>query len=156
MPATAVFHIGLLVHDIDAAKRRLRELLRMEFKETQTLPVALEWGGQRREVDVTFVYSVGGPPFVELIQTQDNDGPFGKHHGEGLHHVAAWETDLEQRLAAAAALGAPADVRIFGHEGETPIAAYLPPAAACGMRVELNWYAPEMPGYTPQLPGSSS
>lgn len=156
MPATPVFHIGLLVHEIEAAKRRLQSLLGIAFQETQTLSVALEWGGQRREVDVTFVYSVGGPPFVELIQTQDNDGPFGKHHGEGLHHIAAWEPDVEKRLAAAAELGAPADVRIFGHDGDAPIAAYLPPAAACGVRVEFNRYSPEMPGYTPELPGSSA
>jgi catechol 2,3-dioxygenase-like lactoylglutathione lyase family enzyme len=154
LPATPVFHIGLLVHDIEAAKLRLHRLLGIDFRQTQTFPVALEWGRERHETDVTFVYSVGGPPFVELIQTQENDGPFGRHNGEGLHHIAAWTADLEARLEAAAAAGAPADVRIFG-EGAAPIAAYLPPDAAHGLRIELNWHSPQMPGYTPRLPGSA-
>jgi catechol 2,3-dioxygenase-like lactoylglutathione lyase family enzyme len=153
MPGTPIFHVGVLVHDLDAGVKRFSAILGLTFGEAQVYPVQLEWDGQRHSTDVRFCYSVEGPPYLELIETQDNDGPFGKANGEGLHHIAAWESSIERRLNALPAIGAAPEVVIFGEDDEK-IAAYLSPDAAMHTRIELNLYEPRMPGYTPELPGT--
>jgi len=85
--------------------------------------------------DITVVYSVEGPPFIELIESQD-DGVWGHQHGEGLHHIGLWEDDVTARLAELAAQGITADLEIFLGD-DVLYAAYLPPSALHNTRLEI-------------------
>ena len=90
--------------------------------------------GVRVERELRLVYSVEGPPFLELIEAQD-DGVWGRQHGEGLHHIGVWQNGLEARIAELAAIGAEPQV-IVHHLGEA-LAVYLSPESAHGARLEL-------------------
>jgi catechol 2,3-dioxygenase-like lactoylglutathione lyase family enzyme len=133
--ATPLYHVGILVEDIDAAIARFGELLGLTFGE----PLDMRFDdivedGQRVVRDLRLVYSVEGPPFLELIEAQP-DGVWGRQHGEGLHHIGVWQEGLEARVMELAASGTEPQA-IVHHRGET-LAVYLSPETAHGARVEL-------------------
>jgi hypothetical protein len=133
--ATPLYHVGVLVEDLDAAIVRFGELIGVTFKE----PISLRFDdiiedGEHVDRELRLVYSVEGPPFLELIEAQD-DGVWGRQHGEGLHHIGVWQETREARIAELAAIGAEPQV-IVHHLGET-LAVYLSPESAHGARLEL-------------------
>ena len=153
MPSTPIFHVGILAHDIEAAKCRFGQLLGLSFTQTHTYDLLFVRDGTPMPASVTFSFSDQGPPFVELIQTADG-GPFDRTAGEGLHHLAAWAPDVEAKLAEMAAVGAATELTIVEHDDPCPIAAYASGDTVHGVRIELVRHSPELPGYTPELPGS--
>ena len=73
-------------------------------------------------------------PFLELIEAQEG-GVWGRHHGEGLHHIGSWQPGLADRLAAMAAAGVTPEA-VATIDGKL-IAAYLEPSHLHQTRVEL-------------------
>ncbi len=135
MTATPLYHVGVLVNEIESAMVRFGELLGLTFGEPLTLrfdEVIEE--GRRVDRDLRLVYSIEGPPFLELIEAQD-DGVWGRQHGEGLHHIGVWQDALEARLIELAASGVQPQV-IVNHLGET-LAVYLTAESAHGSRIEF-------------------
>lgn len=153
MPATKIFHIGLLVHDIEAAKANMASLLGVNFGPTESYDLDLSYGGQVVPTEVVFSFSLEGPPFLELIKSQDNDGPFGRDKGEGLHHMAVWDDDVEARIREVTG-GLQAEATIKERDDACLLAAYLPSERCCGARVELVHRKPGVPGFTVDLPGT--
>jgi methylmalonyl-CoA/ethylmalonyl-CoA epimerase len=93
-PYVPFFHVGILVHDIDAAAGDFSRLLGLEFEPVRSAPVA---SGEM----MRFRYSLAGPPFLELVQMMETGiGIWGADQGEGLHHLAFGEPDLPGRCAA--------------------------------------------------------
>lgn len=134
MTGTPLFHVGVLVEDIDAAIVRFGELLGLTFGEP--LIMTLEdttVDGVKFEGSITFVYSVEGPPYLELIQSQDS-GLWGRQHGEGLHHIGVSQDDLEARILELQAVQAEPQA-IISHLGRA-VAVYLTPDSAHGTRLE--------------------
>jgi catechol 2,3-dioxygenase-like lactoylglutathione lyase family enzyme len=134
MTATNLFHVGLLVHDLPAAVRRFSDLLGLRFAEPQTFTVVVDEPGGSTTRELRAVYSVDGPPFLELIEAQD-DGIWAEAHGEGLHHIGVWEDDLAAREAALRRAGVPPAATI--HLDGRLVAIYMAAAEAHGARVEL-------------------
>ena len=97
------------------------------------VPADRLWGAQTQR-SLRLIYSVEGPPFLELIEAQE-DGVWGRQHGEGLHHIGVWQDGLDARIAELAAAGVEPQA-IIHHLGET-LAVYLTPETAHGARLEL-------------------
>jgi catechol 2,3-dioxygenase-like lactoylglutathione lyase family enzyme len=99
MTARNFFHIGILVNDLDAAIKRFSEVLELTFVEPTVAHVEYleEDGRGSRPADIRVSYAQQGPPYYELLEAH-NDGIYGRQHGEGVHHVGAWEPHCEQRL----------------------------------------------------------
>jgi catechol 2,3-dioxygenase-like lactoylglutathione lyase family enzyme len=156
VPATPIYHVGILVHDIDAAAERFGELLGIEFVDPASFPLVGRTPNGLLTSQVTLAFSIGGPPFIELIKTEDDGGPFDKSRGEGLHHIGAWTDDVDARLAHFASLGAPTEIAIAGtDDGNGPaLVAFAQAETVHGVRIELIRYTPEIPGYTPEFPGT--
>jgi catechol 2,3-dioxygenase-like lactoylglutathione lyase family enzyme len=152
MPATPIYHFGLLVDDIEAAKQRLGEVLGITFGDTMRFDVGYESDGVTETTEVVVAYSVEGPPFVELNQSRES-GLFGRDRGEGLHHIGVWESSLGERLETLAGQGVTPEIVIRGEDG-SPIAAYLDDGPVHGVRLELVAHLEGFPGYTPELPGT--
>jgi methylmalonyl-CoA/ethylmalonyl-CoA epimerase len=99
MPPARVDHVGIAVHDVDAAEATLRALgFVPSYRET--LPAqAFEWA----------TYTLGDASRVELVAPVEGDGEsfltgFLADHGPGLHHVTLEVTDVDaavERLEAA-------------------------------------------------------
>jgi hypothetical protein len=134
MTATDLYHVGILVRDLDEGMRRFSTLLGLTFEVSRIVIVNTEESGQSHPRELKVTYSIEGPPFLELIESQE-DGLWGAHHGEGLHHIGSWESDLGSRLAALADEGTPVEVKIS--VGDCLVAAYLDPGPVHNTRVEL-------------------
>jgi len=86
------FHVGILVHDIDAAVADFSALLGLEFEPVRSSPVV---SGET----MRYCYSLQGPPYLELVQAAGT-GIWHPSQGEGLHHIAFADTDIPGRCVA--------------------------------------------------------
>jgi catechol 2,3-dioxygenase-like lactoylglutathione lyase family enzyme len=153
MPATPLFHIGIVVRDMDAARERLSEVLGITFAETMVFPVTFDRDGQRRSQEVKSTFSNEGPPFVELVESLDDDWLLGAGTAEGLHHLGAWAPSQDV-LEGLASHVPPPEYRAF-RAGGLQSGAFLSPEDLAGTRLELSPHIPGLRGYTPGLPGGT-
>ncbi len=124
MTGTNLYHVGVLVTDLEAAKAHFAQVLGLTFGETRAIPLqGVEDEGRVVDIELRVVYSVEGPPFLELIEARD-DGTWGRHLGEGLHHIGVWQDDLEDRVAELLAAGHTAQCVVRRADGSM-LATYL-------------------------------
>lgn len=154
MPATKVFHVGFLAHDIEEARERYGLVLGVAWGEIQDYEFNYTYDGETHLSPARACFTIGGPPYLEILQTQDNDGPFSAKFGEGLHHVAVWEPDVGAKVAELASIGVEPFATVAWPGGAGSIAAYLPRSAMMGTLVEIVRRGPDIPGYTEQMPGT--
>ncbi|MEO8692759.1 MAG: VOC family protein [Acidimicrobiales bacterium] len=110
MPA---YHVGILVRDIAAARRRFGAALGITFGEVE--PRVLNFTNGESD-SVRLCYSVEGPPYLELIEAK-GAGVFGLQHPEGVHHIGAWVTDGPSQCAALQAYGVGVDRQLQSVDG---------------------------------------
>jgi methylmalonyl-CoA epimerase len=97
--ARGIHHVGLAVHDADAAARRYEALLGARVDHDATVPDQ----GVR-----AVALSLGAGPLVELLEPTAAASPVGRfleRRGEGMHHVAYRVDDLRAELDRLAADG---------------------------------------------------
>jgi|SRR5882762_2916722 len=139
MPATPISHIGILVHDLEAAKVRFSQAFGIDFQDTVQFSGVQFARGEDKVLEAgAYAFSVEGPVFLELLQSQDNDGVYSRDRGEGVHHLAMLVPDTAEHLEhelAPHGLHAEYEITLPG-EG-CMLAAYLDPADVHGCRIEL-------------------
>lgn len=89
-----VFHVGLVVPDIEAAMHEIGANLAIGWAPPQhrTQKVRTEAGETRAE-QIVFTYSSDGPPHIELIQPEPHSVWTITPPG-GLHHIGAFTDDI--------------------------------------------------------------
>ncbi|WP_049934395.1 VOC family protein [Haloplanus natans] len=128
---TKIDHLGVLVSDIDA-NEALFELLGLDVGAVEHVPA---FG-----VDIAFIRV--GESLVELVEPVDHDSDIAADLRAAdddalLHHVAYRVEDIEAELETLRAAGVPlADETPRRGAGDARVA-FLDPAAANGVRVEL-------------------
>lgn len=95
-----VFHVGLLVPDVDEAMREQGDALGVSWARVQHVPDRTVWTPERgaEEVELTFVYSCEGPQHIELLSGSPGsiwDGAVPS----GLHHLGVWSDDVASDAA---------------------------------------------------------
>jgi catechol 2,3-dioxygenase-like lactoylglutathione lyase family enzyme len=110
MPA---YHIGILVRDIDAARRSFSAALGITFRRPE--PRVLHYGGGEAD-EISLCYSFEGPPFFELIEARGS-GLFGVQHPEGVHHIGAWVADGSSHCSLLRQQGVGLDRRLIAVDG---------------------------------------
>ena len=126
-------HVAVVVHDIDAALPRYRELLGLE-------PEAEVQAITAQGVRLCFLPSGPSPAArIELIQPTDAESGVARFlasRGEGLHHVCFGTTDLAAELARLEDAGAELVDRVPrpGAEGSV---AFVHPRTLSGVLWEL-------------------
>jgi len=123
-------HIGIAVRDLEQG---------LAFYQALGLDCTGRETVASQQVEVAFIGV--GESRVELLQPTGPDSPvagFLDKRGEGIHHLCFRVDDLEVRLAALKSAG----LRLI-HEEPVPGAegcrvAFVHPAAACGVLVELS------------------
>jgi hypothetical protein len=109
----APYHCGVLVEDLDAALPAFEAFLGIAFREADSralAPRSAEGLAAATTAPVRFAFSLGGFPYVELIEAQDG-GLFDRAGGLGVHHVGAWVEDLDGLRADHAAAGLDTEAR---------------------------------------------
>ena len=128
--STDLFHTGLVVDDIEAARRSFGAAFGIEFTEPvhSSHPVRTPNGVVERESLVSF--SRGGGHHIELIE-QVAGGVWEPSGGRPrLHHLAFWVDDLQAESARLEALGMPLVVTAAGQEPVSSFAYHDPGAGA--------------------------
>lgn len=103
----APYHCGVLVSDLDAALDGYEAALGIAFREPDSRalrPLSRSGPAAATTEPVRFAFSVGGFPYVELIETQEA-GLFDGAAGTGVHHVGAWVEEIDRVRAEQAAAG---------------------------------------------------
>ncbi len=131
-------HIGIIVHDLEAAVERFSTALSLRF----TAPITREskmTDGSGRDVSMPFrlAYGLDGPPHYELIQVQPDGGYYGSQHGEGFHHVGMWATDIETAVGEFRRAGVEPELTLSRVESGGVTAVYFAPGTVHGVRLEL-------------------
>jgi len=151
--ATNLFHVGVLVPDIEKAMDRFSEALGLTFMDPAVAHVdAFEQASGTNVLDLRITWSKEGPPYLELLESQDNEGLYG-HHQEGLHHVGLWEPDPVKLMERLVGMGLTKEAIQWAPEGGI-IAAYTAPRELYGTRLEFI-EASRKPGMEAWLTGGS-
>jgi catechol 2,3-dioxygenase-like lactoylglutathione lyase family enzyme len=120
-PEFVAFHIGIVVHDLDAVIDRYRRMLGLDLWHVRDRDdVKIAYGG-RDNVGLAF----------ELIQPKTDEGQMAKflrEHGEGVQHLGVWTSDLRGSLQAAVAEGGTLVAGPFRQDGNTVVEVEAPPA----------------------------
>lgn len=123
-----IFHIGVLVQDVEAAMEELTRALGLSWSAVREV----SFDGRRLRTTL----SIEGPPHLELLEG-DAGGPWDASQGPRLDHIAYYTSDLAGDSRDLAEHGAPVDeqvadaLRTTGH----PVAYHR--LTHAGMRVEL-------------------
>lgn len=132
----AHYHVGIVVADIETARRRLTDLLGIVWGPVMHLD---EVGYRDRDgLDVvaptTICYSTG-TPCLELIEEVPGTIWVRNEHSN-LHHIGFWSDDLAGDSAAVTAGGCP--LQLCGRDGEhAPVSFAYHRDEDLGVRVEL-------------------
>lgn len=122
-------HVGLVVHDIDAALQTYCNQLGFRLLERVTIP----------EQKVVAAFLDAGNSTVELISPTDTESGtarFLANRGEGTHHVCYEVDDIEATLAELRKAG----VRLIDEtprQGVHGLIAFIHPKAANGLMIEV-------------------
>ena len=140
MTARNYYHVGILVDDIAAARDRFSSITGLEFTPVQTIRFPhFEDSRGKRELELVFCYSIEGPPFLELVQSDPEGGVYGRQNGEGLHHLGFHEHDVRSRMdQLEREHGMTHEGARFGNrDAGRMAAAYTSPAGLHGVRLEI-------------------
>ena len=136
MTATNLFHVGVLVPDLDEATARFTEVLGLTFKDPAVAHVdRFEQMSRMEQLDLRITWSVEGPPHLELLESQDNDGLYGRAR-EGLHHIGLWEPDPETLIERLLGLGLKKEATQYMPDDRI-LATYTEPNELYGTRLEF-------------------
>ena len=127
-------HVGVVVHEIDAAVRTYCEQLGLTLLERVEIA----------EQKVVAAFLEGGNSTIELIaptDTASGTARFLASRGEGMHHVCYEVDDIRATLATLQATG----VRLIDEtprQGVHGLVAFVHPKATHGVMIELLQKAP--------------
>jgi hypothetical protein len=90
------YHVGIIVAELGEAMRDLTSTLGLSWASEQRREFPVMVNGEPVQRDIHFVYSITGPPYVELIGA--NEPPWSMQ--DGLHHLGIWSEDIVADLDA--------------------------------------------------------
>ena len=103
MTAIPHYHVGYVVPDVDVAMELLAGTLGMRWTEVTERPRIVHTEDGTTEVRFRVVYSVQGPPYMELVEQI----PSTLWSPPGQHHVGFWSEDVRRDSNELAAAGLP-------------------------------------------------
>jgi len=97
---TLPYHVCFVVQDIDSATRQLTDTLGVDWSPIRD--------GRLEDWPYRIVFSLEGPPFLELIEGSPGS-PWDASGGPRFDHLGFWSADVELDKQRLAARGAPID-----------------------------------------------
>jgi catechol 2,3-dioxygenase-like lactoylglutathione lyase family enzyme len=125
------YHVGIIVPDLAQAQRDLTSTLGLTWASEQRQEMPVMVNGTLVERDISFVYSITGPPHVELIAA--NEPPWTAQ--DGLQHMGIWSEDLIADIDALVAENYTVTANGLNRNNEVRRFAYL--TSPTGLLVEL-------------------
>ena len=107
-----LYHVGIAVRDIDAAKKRFGELFGVnEWRGDPPIPPPppVQHGQQPTRGGLRWAYTKGSFPWLELLQPTDDVAwsmtDFLREKGEGVHHLGYFVDDVNEAMRKLADFG---------------------------------------------------
>jgi hypothetical protein len=141
------YHFGLVVPDLEAAQRELTDALHLTWARTMRRSLTLEAPDGPTPVEVAYVYSLEGPPYLEILEQR----PGTIFDRVGLHHIGVWCDDIHAESERLDAVGWPRETVSLKPDGSW--SAGLFHTADCGLRVEVVNMATSGPALLRYLSG---
>jgi catechol 2,3-dioxygenase-like lactoylglutathione lyase family enzyme len=90
-----IFHVGIIVADLEAAQRELTDSLGVRWTTPAHIPMQA-WAPDRGRhgYDLTISFSVEGPVHIELLYGSPGSYYDTSKRGAGLHHIGVWVDDV--------------------------------------------------------------
>lgn len=117
-----LFHAGFVVDDIAAAMAAYTQAFGLRWASVATRVVDVIVACERRTAELLAVYSVDGPPHVELIE--EVSGDIWGTRFLAMNHVGYWSSAFATDVDRLQASGFAAEVRNLGPDGEPGRFAY--------------------------------
>jgi catechol 2,3-dioxygenase-like lactoylglutathione lyase family enzyme len=131
---TDLFHVGLVIHDLDGAMRRYTELGIGPWA-TFDADMPGTYRGRETAIAARVAFARSGPTYLELVQPTNGEwtaSVFLKERGEGAYHLGYWVEDLDDAVKRAVTLGYAIDI-----VSERGGFAYLDATNTAGLHMEL-------------------
>ena len=112
------FHVGFIVPDLDAAMEEFQVALGIEWRAPIDAIVPLLGPGGVVEAEVYSVYSDGGPPAIELVESVPGT-PLAGNGGVSFHHLGFWTDRLADTSHDLGAHGWPCVATVASPESKT-------------------------------------
>ena len=112
--AENLYHTGLVVDDIDAARRWYAQAAAYVWGPTVAGEQVIELAGSERRIRMTVAYSVSEPR-LELIQSVP--GTIWVPTNAGVHHLGYWSEDVDADLSRLLQQGAEFEAKSIGPNG---------------------------------------
>jgi Glyoxalase/Bleomycin resistance protein/Dioxygenase superfamily len=128
-----LFVTGLVVLDLERAVEETTKTLDVAFTPVQESPLQMRTEKGVEVFNLRFVYSLGRPPHLELIE--GIPGGYYDPKGGYIRHVGLWVDDLADASAQLASSGMPLEAA--GMNGEVEPYAFVFHSLPWGLRVEL-------------------
>ncbi|MQA13842.1 MAG: hypothetical protein GEV09_06590 [Pseudonocardiaceae bacterium] len=136
MTATSMFHVGLLVLDLEEAILDFSKVLNLDFNDPTVVHFNRLEDPDPHEFDVRVTYSRQGPPHLELIEAKGS-GVYSAAQGEGFHHIGLWEPNMSKSVErSSTATGLRSEAKIVMPDGQTFVW-FSDPASGHGTRLEF-------------------
>jgi catechol 2,3-dioxygenase-like lactoylglutathione lyase family enzyme len=132
----SIWHVGIIVRDLEATVEKYSNVLGITFREPMTADMSgFEEAPGRRTTSVRLAFSVEGPPYYELFEFSGT-GLLAPGHPEGLHHLGVWTPDNEDTERQLNAAGVAITTRYvnFG----CLLSLFTEPSDMEGVRFEFN------------------
>lgn len=94
-----LFHIGIVVPDLEQAMARFSEVLGVKFAEPATFHIPCLEDPNPQAGQLVASFSMTGPPYYELIQAA-GDGIISVANAGKILYFALWESDMAGRIEA--------------------------------------------------------
>jgi hypothetical protein len=111
------FHVGFIVADLEAAMEEFHVALGVEWRAPIDDVVALLGPDGLVEANVYSVYSDGGTPAIELVQSVPGTALAG-NGGVSFHHLGFWTDRLAESSHRLSAHGWPCAATVAGPEND--------------------------------------
>jgi hypothetical protein len=128
-----LFVTGMVVPDLEKAIRETTQMLGAAFTPVQESPLQMRTTKGVEIFNLRFVYSLGAPPHLELIE--GIPGGYYDPKGGYIRHVGLWVDDLVAASARLRRSGMPLEAS--GMSGEVEPYAFVFHSLPWGLRVEL-------------------
>ncbi|HLZ71699.1 MAG TPA: VOC family protein [Dehalococcoidia bacterium] len=124
-PQPYAFHIGMVVHDLDASARRFDQLLGAMRWHTWELPLqALPTNPRTTDARLRIAYGRMPGQTIELIEVLEGTPVhrlFLEARGEGVQHLGVWVPDVAEATAAAIARGGQVMLALLRPDGTAAV-----------------------------------
>ena len=86
------YHVALVVPDLAEAMETWAPMTAEGWSKPQAASVSVQWAGEVRETPLNWTYSLGEPPYLELVE--NCDGSVWQTDRAVYHHTGYWTSDM--------------------------------------------------------------